>query len=693
MTKKYIVKQDGINDCGSVCLLSIIRYYGGDISLTKLLDLTKTDREGTNFYYLLLAAKEIGLTGRAYKVDNLDEISDDWMPFISQVTIHNYKHFVVVYKIHKGVITVMDPAKGMVTLSLDEFKEIWTGYILVLEPYKRLPVYRENNFILDSIKEVCIKNFPFIINIISYTIITIIFTCIYAYYFKMIIDLYDMTSRLNMLTITIIFIFILFIKCITMYLRNNLLMFLNQKIDLTIIATTIKKVIKLPYSYYKQKRTGDVISRISDLMYVKNVVSRLITTILLDMLLALFVVIILFFINEKMTLLLFLIVIIYLLVFTVYRKKAELVTNSIQERSAMTNSLLTETIYSYASVKGLNLEDTFIHKINDSYLDLTNNNLTLNKISNTSNFIKDLFEGIFIIIIIYLGITLVMDNKLSLGSLLTYYTLLFYFINPIRNLIDFYNEYYYVKNSIRRINNLMDYKFDELEEVNNLPFSSDIHIRNLSFSYDNKHDILKNINLDIRQGEKVMLLGNSGSGKTTLLKLLYRYYDVGRNKIFIGKYDLLDYKLSMIRRNIVYLSQDEFLYTDTIKNNIILDRDVTDSEFLEVCNLTETSDIVKDNPIGYEMPLEENGINISGGQRQRIILARMLLKKAKIILIDEGLNEMDVNLERRILNKMFISYPDSTIIVISHRTDNISLFDKAILFSDGSVRKVVSRDV
>ena len=160
-------------------------------------------------------------------------------------------------------------------------------------------------------------NTKMIINIISLTIIATIFTCIYSYHFKIIIDNYLYTDKFSILIITIIFAIILFIKIITEYLRNNLLLYLNQKIDLSIITTTISKIILLPYSYYKNKTTGETIARINDLLYVKNVISKIITTIFLDMLLSITVLAVLFTINRTMTLVLLLITIIYLLIFII----------------------------------------------------------------------------------------------------------------------------------------------------------------------------------------------------------------------------------------------------------------------------------------------------------------------------------------------------------------------------------------
>ena len=144
--KKNIVIQDGIKECGAACLLSIIKYYGGNVSLERLLELTKTTKEGTNFYNLKETASEIGLNGKGYKIDSIDKLSEIEKPFISQIVINNYNHFVVVYKIKNDKITIMDPTKGMIKINLDEFSKIWTGYILILEPYKKLPVYNENNY-------------------------------------------------------------------------------------------------------------------------------------------------------------------------------------------------------------------------------------------------------------------------------------------------------------------------------------------------------------------------------------------------------------------------------------------------------------------------------------------------------------------------------------------------------------------
>ena len=203
---------------------------------------------------------------------------------------------------------------------------------------------------------------------------------------------------------------------------------------------------------------------------------------------------------------------------------------------------------------------------------------------------------------------------------------------------------------------------------------------------------MRDINFKIKKQEKILILGSSGSGKSTLLKILYNYYDIDRNKILIGNNDLMDYGNENIRRNMCYISQNEILYNDTIKNNILLDRDISYDDFLNICHLFYINEIVQDKILGYDTLLEESGSNISGGERQRIILARTLLKKSELILIDEGFSQIDVNLERKILKNIFEYYKDKMMIIVSHRKENMDLYDKVLMLKDGKIVKNLERN-
>lgn len=688
MRKKCIVLQDGFKECGSACLLSIIRYYGGNVSMERILELTKTGKDGTNFHNMSLAGLELGMMSKGYFIDNINDLDNIEKPFISQIVINNYHHFVVVYKINGEKITIMDPAKGMENISISEFLKIFTGYILIMEPIKKLPIYNDNNYLLNTIKEIIISNKKIIINLILLTLITTIFMCLYSYHFKIIIDKVIDTNKLNLLIVVIIFAFVEVIKLVSEFLRNNLLLYLEQKIDLSIITNTINKIISLPYSYYKNRTTGEIITRVNDLFYVKNAISKIIVNIFLDIILVISAFIILFSINKTMTVYLIFVVIIYLILFRVFRNSIKQMTNKIQEDSATVNSSLVETISGYDTVKGLNLENAFKNKINKQYLNMINDNLIMSRINNYQEFLRDLFEGIIVLLVMYLGATYIMDKSLTIGSLITYNSIIYYFLNPIRNTVDFYKELFYVKNSIKRINNILNLKYESQMKKTGLVVNGNIEFRNLSFSYNGVRNIIDNFSLKIDDKSKVLILGDSGVGKSTLLKLVYKYYETPRGMVYINDKDIQDFELGDIRSNITYVSQNEILYTDTIKNNIILYRDISEEEYLKVSRLVYVEDIILKNKLSYDYMLEENGANISGGQRQRIILARALLKNGKVILIDEGLNEIDPKLEKKILKNIFREYEDRTFIIISHRKDNIEMYDKVINVSGNEGKEV-----
>ena len=689
MNKKLIVLQDGNKECGSACLLSIIRFYGGDISINKLVEMNNTTKEGTNFLNIKNTALKLGLNAEGYKVDDINLLSEVNCPFIVQLIDNNYTHFVVVYKIKNNKLLIMDPGKGKKLLSKEEFINKWTGYIMTFEPYKKLLIFKEEKCLNQKIIEVISNNKKIILNIFLLSIIFTIISCIVTYYFQIVIDFTINSDYSNLIIITLIFIILMLYKSFANYFRNELLIYLNQKLDLTLITNTFNKILLLPYNYYKNKTTGEMVSRINDIAYIKNSISKLIITVFLDLLVCLVGGIILYNINNKLFIFLIIITLVYLIVILVFNKIVKTLININQINNAKINSFLVETINGFETIKGLNLEEIMSNRFENLYVESLNDNLIYENVSNIELFVKDLISNISNILIIFLGVELILENKFELSSLITFNFLCSYYTEPIKNIIDFNKEYYYMKNSLRRANNL--FEVDTINnKITNLEVNGDIEFKNLSFKYSNNL-ILDNVSFSINDKEKILILGNSGTGKSTILKLLFKYYDVYRNNISINNNDINDYTVLDIRKNITYISQNELLFNDTIKNNIILDRIINEEEFLNIVKLTYTDEIVNDDLLGYDKILEENGINLSGGQRQRIILARALLKNSKIILIDEGLNEIDINLERKILKNMFEFYSDSTIIIVSHRLNNMDLFDKVIKIENKKVN-VISKN-
>ena len=693
MKKNLVVLQEGNKDCGAACLLSIIRYYGGDISLERLIDITKTDKEGTNFYNLSEASSKIGLNTKCYKADNNAKLESISTPFIAQINNKNYMHFIVVYKIYETKVLIMDPSIGKKIIDLFDFTNIWTGNIMLFEKVKSLPILREdkplNSIIITSI----LKNKSTIIFLILLSLIFTCLSCISSFYSQIVFDKVIDTTISNLAILTILFFILNIIKILTSYVRNYLIIYLNQKLDISIILNTFTRIILLPFYYYKNKTTGEVLSRINDLFSLKNFISKIIISIFLDTTIYIGTFCLLYFINKKILFGLIMISLIYLLIIFVFNYPIKKYTKILQEDSSNVNSYIVEAISAFESIKGMNIEDNIILNFSKKYTNLLNTSYKKQNIENIMLFIKDMVTDIGILFTNYLTIRLIINNTLSIGNYMTITLLSSYMITPIKNIIDVISEYHYINNAIIRANNLLEVEEEKVYDKKKLEVKGNITIKNLSYSYNNKYDVFNNISFYIKERDRVLILGSSGSGKSTIMKLLYKYYEVERDKIYINNYDINDYSMSDIRKNITYISQNEVLFTSSIRDNIIMDRSISEEEFLKVCKLTYVDDIVKNNILGYDYVLEENGINLSGGQRQRIILARSLLKNSNIVMIDEGLNEIDIKLERKILTNIFNEYKDKTFIIISHRKDNMDLYNRLIKIEEGTLKNYERGDV
>lgn len=686
MKKELIILQDGYKDCGSACLLSIIRYYGGDIPLSNLVELTNTTKNGTNLLELKKTAKTLGLDAIGYKVSELSKLSEIDRPFIAQLNISNNTHFVVVYKIKEDKILMMDPSKGKVLIDIFEFSNLWTSYIMIFIPYRKLSIYSSLKEINKIILSIILNNKKLILDIFFISLIFTISSCILTYYFQVLTN--DNYNNINL--ITLIFLIILFYKVISNYFKNKLLIYLTRKIDLSLMMITYNKLLLLPYNYYKNKTTGEIISRINDINIIKSSLSKIIITVLLDGLIFITSGIILYCINYKLFIFLLIISLIYLIIILLTKNIIKKLINNIQINNSKISSFLVETLTNYETIKGLNIHLRQSKKYENIYLNLLNDNNTYLKLNNIINLCKELLEGITNIFIIFMGINLYINNELELSTLITFNYLYPYFTNYLNNIFDLYSEYSYMINSIKRLNNLFDVESISLDK-SNLIVNGNISFNNVSFKYTDKL-VLNNINFKIKDKEKVLLIGSSGSGKSTILKLIFKYYQIERNYISINNYDINDYKLMDIRSNIVYISQNEKLFNDTIKSNIILDSNVNEEEFLSVVKLTMVDEIIKDDLLGYNKIIEEDAVNLSGGQRQKIILSRALLRKSKIILIDEGLNQIDINTERIILKNIFNKYKDKTFIIVSHRLNNMDLFDKVLSLENNNINVIERND-
>lgn len=696
MLKKYpFVKQTGIKDCGVTCLQMIIKYYQGYVSTRQLQDMTKTTKNGTTAYHLIEAAKKIGFETKGVKA-NLSDINKENMilPCIASVIIDNtYNHYIVIYDIDykRKRIIIADPAEKIKTISFEAFAKIWNNVFLFMYPIKKIPLYTKEQKPLNFLLNILLLNKKMIVNIIVISICYSLYSIIGSYYFKYIGDSFLFSQTKSYL----IFIFILFLvfnilKLLSNFFRNQLLVYLNEKTELILTNNIFKNIILLPYNYYRNHTTGEITSRLNDLEKVREVTSKVIIFIFVDLPLALISGILLFFINRN---LFFISIIIFSLYIIVTSLLIPLFSNhieTVQQKKADYTSYMIEAITGFEGIKGISGEEIVINKFEQKFTNFLKKIFNFESLYNKIFLLKETICDISSIVIIFIGSLLILEQKLTLGSLLVFNSLFSYFLFPFKNTLELgilvKEANVAIKRILEIIESTVDNGFVNKNIVGNISF------KNLNYSYDDRNLILKNITFSLNPTEKVMIIGKSGSGKSTLIKLLMRYYEVERDKLKIDDIDINDFSIETIRKNIVYISQKETLFNDTLYNNIDLEEKKEYEKFLNIKNLCCLDDIIKNNNLGFNMLVEENGFNLSGGEAQRVVLARSLMRNFQILIIDEGLNQVDVNLERKILKNLMNAYSNKLIIVVSHRLENMDLFNRVIEFSNHRIKKDICKN-
>lgn len=684
------VKQNEQKDCGVACLAMIIKYYKGFMGLGLLREMTNTNRLGTTAYDIVKTANEIGFESIGIKAD-LESINNVILPCIAHTTIDaKYNHYIVIYKINykKKTLIIADPASSIKVISFNEFNKIWTNVLLLMHPIKNIPIYKKHS-ILKFTVEVLTSNKSLVISMFMLSFIITFFTIMSSFFIQILLSLISLDYTFNkILLITIIFVFIELVKAISDYMRNKVLIFLNQKIDFILTTDTYKNIITLPYNYYRNHTTGEIVSKINDITIIRAMISKVSLTIFIDLVLTIASSVVLFFINMKLFVISLIIFSLHMLTIIIFKEKIENTIIMLQKEKANISSYLVESINGFETIKGLNLYNQFSCKFESKYINFLNQIFNLDKTHNNQNLVRQIIAGLTNIIIISFGVTMIVDNELTVGSLLTFHMLLGYFMYPISNYSELNTSIKEAKHSLDR---LLDMQIKmPADGILENKLTGAINIKNLNYGYDDELTFLKNINLNIKKGERLIITGHSGSGKSTLLKIIKKYYSIKRGMVYLDDNDINDYMNKTIDENVTYISQNETLFTDTIINNIKLNRNNVDN-IMDIIKIFKVDKIIKNN-LGYNQLIEENGFNISGGERQRIILARSFVDNKPIVLIDEGLSQIDINLEREILKNIFEVFKNTTIILTSHRLDNLDLFDHLIELNNGKIVKDVIRN-
>ena len=510
-----------------------------------------------------------------------------------------------------------------------------------------------------------------------------------SYYLQGILDEYipnQMKSTLGIISIGLIITYIL--QQMMSFSRDYLLTVLSQRLSIDVILSYIRHIFELPMSFFATRRTGEVISRFTDANSIIDALASTILSLFLDVSILFIIGSVLLVQNTNLFLLSLISVPIYIIIIFAFMKPFEKMNNDVMQSNSMVSSAIIEDINGVETIKSLTSEEIRYQKIDSEFVDYLDKSFKLSKYSILQSSLKQGAQLILNIVILWFGAQIVMTGKISVGQLITFNTLLSYFTNPLENIINLQTKLQSAKVANNRLNEvyLVESEFKNTQTLTDSPFlAGDICFEDISYKYGFGRDTLNNINLSIKQGDKVSIVGISGSGKTTLAKMIVNFFEPYKGRITINNNDLKMIDKKVLRQHINYLPQQAYIFSGSILENLTLGANqmISQEDIIKACEIAEIRQDIEQMPMGYQTELSD-GAGLSGGQKQRIALARALLTKAPVLILDEATSGLDVLTEKKVIENL-MAMTDKTIIFVAHRLSISERTNQVIVLNQGKV--------
>ena len=513
-----------------------------------------------------------------------------------------------------------------------------------------------------------------------------------AFYFRFLIDdvLYSY-MKTTLVSISLGYLIAIIFQSILSYSRNHLVMYLGNKIEATLLLTYFRHILKLPLDFFVKRNDGEILSRLSDINAIKNALSAMTVGVILDSIMFIFGGIVLFAFSPKLVFIAMLPVIISGIMVLLSSGTYKRLIYSRATIEAEKYSHFVESVNGISTIKALSVEDDSYAKAEYKILDSIHKGFSLNNFGNIISTAQTFLSQFGNLAVYFYGSILIMRGSMSLGELISFVTLLGFFLGPLSRLITLQPQIQELSVSGKRLGEIFDLK-EEIEEKDfsfhldeNFKFDK-INIKNLSFAFGSRGNTLQDINMEIKAGEKVAIVGSSGSGKTTLMKLLLKFYSPDKGEILLDDKNITNYNTEDYRKYFGYVPQETLLFSDTIYGNISLGN--PDSSPEEIKKAAEDADalgFIEKLEDGFSTKVGEKGASLSGGERQRISLARILLRNPKILILDEATSNLDSLSEASIMNTIDNLPKGTTSIIVAHRLSTITKCDKIFVLNEGNL--------
>ena len=703
------VKQHDITDCAAACMAMVCLHYKKETTITRLRDIMGTDIKGTNLIGLSKCAEKLGFVSQAVKVDKEGFLSDYTLPAIANVvTKEGLSHFVVIFKITKKYVIYGDPAKDLMRVEIDEFYKTFTGALLLLKPnnefvsgklkgtkmfdrYIKLLLPQKKLFAYALLASLIVT----LLGILSSVFNNIIYDEILPYQQKDVLKM--MLAVFIGVNLTSIFV---------SFVRQWILLHLSIKIDIPLMLGYFEHIYKLPMKFFASRRTGDITTRFSDAFTIKDIFTSIALSLFMDIGMALISGVILWQMNTKLFVIIIFMTLISIVLVFIFKQPYKKINEEQMQQNSILNSEIIEGLRAFETIKGNANEDIELESIEREYIKALRIGYKESMLSNVQGTISSIISGIGNLVLMYVGISSVINNDLTLGSYMAFMTLAGYFTDPVSNLVGLQLQIQEANISMKRLSEIMDYEREQeltFSKDSGIPsiaeniadahqyqvlekVDGDIEVNNVTFRYGNRKPALDGVSFTIKKGQKVALVGASGSGKSTIAKLLLKYYEPESGDITIDGVDINEYQNNSIRRAISYVPQNIELFSKSIYDNIRVSKPTASlEEVKEAAKKADAHDFIKRLPMQYYTYLEEAGNGLSGGEKQRIALARAFLKENQFYIMDESTSNLDFATENIIFDMIYNKFKKKTMLIVAHRLATVKNCDKIIVMDKGHI--------
>ncbi|HEX8860371.1 MAG TPA: peptidase domain-containing ABC transporter [Actinomycetes bacterium] len=681
------VRQMSEVECGLACLTMILNYYGCGISLAELRTRCGVGRDGLSALEIVRTARDHGMRVRAVSLQRND------FRFVALPAIVHWEfdHFLVVERWSRKHVDVMDPARGRSRLTQDEFDAGFTGVVITFEPgaaFNRRPATPPRAAFRVYALQYMRQAPGTFLQILGVSLLLLLLGLVLPILTKVVVDQVLPFRTRNVMPVLGIGILVLFFaQTVATLLREWLLVYLRARIDVGMMLSFVEHLLSLPYKFFQQRSTGDLLARVSSNAMLRELLSNQLLSTVMDSGLAVFYLFLLLWQSPPLGLLTFGVGLLEVVVLLLSKGSVNRLAGRELAAFGKSQGYLGEAMVGIATLKAAGAEERAFDRWSNLFFDHLNISLRYNYVSGTVAAILTSLPWFGQLALLWVGATQVLNGSITIGTMVAFLALAAAFFTPLASLVRSGQQFQLVSANLDRIRDVTEAEPEQSRrEARPTPqLSGDLRMEGVGFRYSQAGpQVLKGIDLTARPGQRIAIVGPSGSGKSTLAKLLLGLYLPTEGEIVYDGLLLRDVNWQELRRQFGVVLQENVLFSGSILSNITLSNPLIERErVVEAAKLAAIHDDIMAMPMGYDTFVSEGGSALSGGQRQRLGIARAIAHKPTVILLDEATSHLDVETERRVAENLRTLA--CTQIIIAHRLSTIRDADTILVLDQGTI--------